>query len=131
MNRGLRWYYVTRGLLILAWVGLMLLLETPREIILLGVLLMAALYLWLPRSGHYVIQQDKPFSPLLKDERERAISLRAGAYAFVVLVMMLAGTVLTAVFRDQNALSVDWISTILAVGMMVWFGANLWMHRSN
>jgi hypothetical protein len=107
-----------------------LLLETPREIILLGVLLMAALYFWLPRSGHYVIQQDKPFSPLLKDERERANSLRAGAYAFVVLVIMLAGTVLTAVFRDQHALSVDWISTILSVGMMVWFGASLWMHRS-
>jgi len=130
MNKGLRWYYVTRGLLMLAWVCLMLLLQARREIIVLGVLLMIPLYAWLPRSGHYVIQEGKPFAPLQRDERERAISLRAGAYAFVALVVLLAATVLTAVFRDQKALSVDWISTVLAVGMMVWFGASFWLHRS-
>lgn len=129
MNGNLRWYYVTRGVLILAWVGLMDLLGTRREIILLGVLLMIARYLWMPRSGRYVIRADRPLSPLQRDERESAISSRAAAYAFVATLVPLAAAVLLATLRGQDTLSTDFVSSVVALGMMVWLAASFWLHR--
>ncbi|HUT15650.1 MAG TPA: hypothetical protein VMY98_05335 [Anaerolineae bacterium] len=129
MNGNLRWYYVTRGLMVLAWVGLMALLGTPREIMLVGAVLMAAFYLWLPRSGRYVIRTDRPLSPLLRDEREHAISSRAATYAFVAMLVPLAAAVLVASLRGQDAVSTDLISSIIAVSMTVWFVASFWLRR--
>ena len=129
MRSSLRWYYVTRGLMIVVWIGLLALLGTPREFILVGAIMMTAFYLWLPRSGRYVIHADKPFSPLRRDEREQAISLRAAAYAFVALLLPLAGAVLMAGLRDQDTLSTDLVSSIIAIGMVVWFAANYWLGR--
>ena len=129
MNGNLRWYYVTRALLILAWVGLMDLLGTRREMILLGVLLMIARFLWLPRSGRYVISEDRPLSPLQRDERERAISLRAAAYALVATLVPLSVAVLVATFRGQGTLSTDLVSSVIALGMVVWLGVSFWLHR--
>jgi len=130
MKGSLRWYYVTRGLIALTWVGLMVLLGTPREVILPGVLLMAVFYVWLPRSGRYVIRGDRRFSPLQRDEREQAISSRAAAYAFVALLIPLAAAVFVAGVRGQDTVSTDLVSTIIGVGMMVWFMGSFWLRRT-
>jgi|GEM_PF-1305908 len=129
MKRDLRWYYATRGLLILAWIGLMVLLKARTEIILFGALVMIILYLWLPHSGRYVIRTDKPLSPLQRDERERTISFRATAYAFSVLLVLLAAAVIGAGLRGQNTLSIELVSTIIALGMIIQLAANLWLRR--
>ncbi len=129
MKRDLRWYYVTRGLMILAWAGLMALLETPREIIVLGALLMTVFYLSLPHSGRYVLRADRPFAPLQRDERERTISSWAAAYAFASLIVLLAAAVLVTSLRGQDTLSTELVSAIMAVGMAVWFVASLWLRR--
>ena len=131
MKGSLRWYYVTRGLMILAWVGLMALLGTRREIIFFGALLMVAFYLWLPRSGRYAFRADRPLSPLRRDERERMISSRAAAYAFVATLVALSAAVLAATLRGQGILSTDMVSSIIALGMMVWFAASFWLHRKS
>ncbi len=129
MRRELRWYYVTRGLIVLAWVALMVLVGARFEIILLGVLAMGAFYLWLPHSGRYLIRTDKPLAPLQRDERERMIAWQAGSYAFAVLTALLTAAVLGAGLRRQGTLSVDLISVILGVGMTIWFAAAFWLRR--
>jgi hypothetical protein len=129
MKRDLLWYYVTRGLIILAWVGVMVLLQAPSGTILLGALLMVAFYMWLPRSGRYVIQGDRPFAPLRRDEREQIISFRATSYAFAVLVALLAAVVLGADLRGQETLSADLVGITIGLGLAVWFAANVWLRR--
>ncbi|MGQ9492757.1 MAG: hypothetical protein ACUVR2_03200 [Anaerolineae bacterium] len=129
MRKGLYWYYITRGMLILAWIGLMILLKARREIVLFGVLLMTGLHLWLPHSGRYVIRDDRPLSPLEHDERERAISLRAASYGFSTLVVLLAAAVIWAGLHSRNTLSVDQVSMIMAIGLITQFVASLWLHR--
>ncbi len=129
MRKELRWYYLTRGLLVLVWVGLMILVKARLEIILLGALAMGASYLWLPHSGRYLIRANRPLAPLERDERERMISWQAGGYAFAVLVILLAAAVLRAGLRGQETLSVDLVSVTLGVGMIVWFVAGFWLRR--
>ena len=129
MRADLRWYYVTRGLMVLVWIGLLALLGTPKEIILLAALPAIAFYLWLPRSGRYVIRADRPFSPLRRDERERMISSRAAACAFATLLAGLGAAVLAAGLRGQDTVSTELASTIIAVSTVVWFAASLWLHR--
>lgn len=128
MRKGLWGYYITRGLLILAWVGLMILLKARREIISFGVLFMIGFYLWLPYSGRYVIRIGKPFSPLASDERERMISFQAAAYAFAVLVVLLTIAVLWSGLRSKDMLPVELVSTIMAIGLITQFIVSLWLH---
>jgi len=129
MKGSLRWYYLTRGLLVVGWVLLMWMLEAKREIILAGAVLVVFFFLWLPHTGQYLVDASKPFSPLRRDERERAISLRAASYAFATLVTLLAVAVLGAGLRAQDTLSLDTVSAILAVGMIVWFVGSLLLRR--
>jgi hypothetical protein len=129
MKGSLRGYYLTRGLLVLGWMLLMWMLEAKREIILAGSVLMLFLFLWLPHTGRYLVDVSKPFLPLRRDERERAISLRAASYAFATLATLLAVAVLCAGLRAQDSLSLDTVSAILAVGMIVWFVGSLWLRR--
>lgn len=129
MRKELWGYYITRSLLILAWVGLMFLLKARHEIILFGVLLMTGFYLWLPHSGRYVLRVDKPFSPLASDERERMISLQAAAYAFAVLVILLAASVIWSGLCGRDMLPVELVSTIMAIGLITQFIVSLWLHR--
>ncbi|MBC7233232.1 MAG: hypothetical protein H5T68_08350 [Chloroflexi bacterium] len=129
MRRELYGYYVTRGLLILAWLGLMILLKAHWEIVLFGVVFMIVLYLWLPHSGRYVIRTDKPLSPLASDERERMVSLQAAAYAFAILVILLAAVVIWSGLRGQGMISIELVSTIMAIGLITQFIASLWLHR--
>ncbi|MGC8786846.1 MAG: hypothetical protein ACP5Q1_05415 [Anaerolineae bacterium] len=129
MRKELYGYYVTRGLLILAWIGLMILLKARWEIVLFGVLFMVGFYLWLPHSGRYVIRADKPFSPLASDERERVISFQAAAYAFAVLVILLAAAVIWSGLHNQDRLSVELVSTIMAIGLITQLIVSLWLHR--
>lgn len=129
MRKELRWYYLTRGLLVLAWVALMILVKARLEIVLLGALAMGAPYLWLPHSGRYVIRTDRPLAPLQRDERERMISWQAGGYALAVLVILLAAAVLGSGLRGQETPSVDLVSAGLGAGMTVWSAASFWLHR--
>nr|MBC7244702.1 hypothetical protein [Chloroflexota bacterium] len=129
MRKGLYWYYITRGMLILAWIGLMILLKARREIILFGVLLMTGLYLWLPYSGRYVIRDDRPLSPLEHDEREQTISLKAASYGFSVLVVLMAAVIIWAALHSQDVLSIEQVSLIMAIGLITQFIASLWLHR--
>lgn len=59
MRKGLRWHYVNRGLIVIAWVVLMILVEARWETLLLGVLAMGAFYPWLPHRGRYLLRTDK------------------------------------------------------------------------
>ena len=129
MSKGLRWYYVVRALIVLAWVAVMLLLKARREMVVFGALFIAAFYAWLPRSGRYVVQADSPLSPLRRDEREQTIGLRATAYGFVAVTMLLAAAVLGAAAFGRDSLSVELVSTILAVGMIARFAADFWLRR--
>ena len=129
MKGSLRWYYLTRGLLVLLWALLMSMLGAQREIILTGSLLVVVLFLWLPRSGHYVVDGGNPLLPLRRDEREQAVSLRSASYAFVALAILLAVAVLYANLRAQDSLPLNVVSAILGVGMIVWLVGSLWLRR--
>ena len=129
MKGRLRWYYLTRVLLVLGWVLVMWMLEARREIIVTGSVLMLFFFLRLPHTGQYLVDDNNPLQPLRRDEREKAISLRAASYAFATLVTLLAGAVLCAGLLGRASLSLDAVSAIMAAGMIVWFVGSLWLRR--
>lgn len=130
MSRGFWRYYAVRALIILAWIAVMILLKARWEIVVFGSLFIAAFFVYLPRSGRYLVRADSSPWPLRRDERERTISLQAAAYGFAAVMVMLAAAVLGAGAFGRDSLSLELVSMILAVSMIVRFVADFWLHRS-
>ncbi len=120
--KGLTWYYVTRmGLAALAagvtWraTGSLWLAAAT------GLVTMAG-FVWYARSGHFVVDPDRPLAPLRRDEREQVITYRAATYAFIAVMVSLA---LVSVLH----LSGQWSLLVLLGGVVIYFLARAWLRR--
>jgi hypothetical protein len=86
--KGLAWYYVTRLALVALWLLVIMVAGLPVWLSVPTAAAMVAYFVWLPRSGRYVVRQDRPLTPMRRDERSLAISGRAAAWAFVVETLL-------------------------------------------
>lgn len=75
--KGLAWYYITRLAMVALWVLVATVAGLPIWASALPAAGMIAYFVWLPRSGRYVVREDQPLAPMGRDERGRAISGRA------------------------------------------------------
>ena len=120
--KGLTWYYLSRALLAgiaaaIAWSA------THRVWLAAGTWLVTmAVFVWYARSGHFVVDPDRPLTPLRRDEREQAITYRAATYAFVT-VMLLSGLI------GLLHLPMPWVSVTLVVGIAVYFASRAWLRH--
>jgi len=128
--KGLAWYYVTR----LATVALWLLLATVAGLPIWASALpaggMIAYFVWLPRSGRYVVREDQPLAPMQRDERSRAISGRAATWAFVVESLLAGAGVVWGVVSLQQGLA-GFLGLVLTAGLMTYEVAQVWLGRQN
>jgi hypothetical protein len=92
-------------------------------------LLSLAVFFYAPLGGRYTVQPDKGFAPLRKDEFSRSVTDKAGRNAFVFIMVTLAGIIIYSQLSTQLVVSVNALSAVLALGVVVFFVSDYWMRR--
>jgi hypothetical protein len=124
--KGLSWYYVTRCGLVALWLLVALVAGLPVWLSVPTAAAMVAYFVWLPRSGRYVVREDQPLAPMRRDERTRAMSRQAATWAFVVETLLVAMGVAWGALSRQQELS-GFLGLVLAAGLMTYLVAQGWL----
>ncbi len=117
-------YYVSRAVVALvaaalAWTATRSIWVTAAT----GTLTMAA-FVWYAHSGHFVMEPNRPLSPLRRDEREETITYQAATYGFVVVMLALG------LLGIAGQIGQPWASAIILIGFAVYFIARAWLRRA-
>lgn len=128
--KGLAWYYVTRLAMVALWLLVATVAGLPIWASALPAAGMIAYFVWLPRSGRYVVREDQPLAPMRRDERSQALSSRAAAWAFVVETLLVGAGVVWGVVSQQHGLA-SFMGLVLAGGMFTYLVAQGWLGRQS
>lgn len=126
--KGLTWYYVTRLALVALWLLVAVVAGLPVWLSVPTAAAMIAYFLWLPRSGRYVVREDQPLAPMRRDERSQAISERAATWAFVVQTLLVVAGIVWGVLSHRQELT-GFLGLVLAAGLMTYLVAQGWLGR--
>ena len=128
--KGLAWYYVTRLVLVALWLFVTMVAGLPLWLSVPTAAAMVAYFVWLPRSGRYVVREDRPLAPMRRDERSRAVSGRAAIWAFVVETLLAGAGMVWGVLSHQQVLT-GFLGLVLAAGMLTYLVAQGWLARQS
>jgi membrane protein DedA with SNARE-associated domain len=129
-KKGLAWYYVTRLAMVALWLLAATVAGLPIWASALPAAGMIAYFVWVPRSGRYVVRQDQPLAPMRRDERSLAISGRAATWGFVVETLLVSAGVVWGVLSHQQGL-IGFLALVLAAGTLTYLVAQVWLGRKN
>jgi hypothetical protein len=124
--KGLAWYYVTRLAMVVLWLLVAMVAELPIWLSISTAAAMVAYFVWLPRSGRYVVCEDQPLAPMRRDERSRAISGRAAIWAFLVETLSAGAGLVWGTVSGQQELT-DALGPVLAGGLLTYLVAQGWL----
>lgn len=126
---GMMRYYLSRAV-IAAALGLFLLIGgLPWWAALLATALVLVLFLWMPRSGRYILKPEAGAAPLRRDERSRQISNRAGSIAFAVTMTAVGVLAVCYGMILQSEVPAVWLSLVATLGLLAYYAADFWMRR--
>jgi hypothetical protein len=128
--KGLAWYYVTRLAMVALWLLVAMVAELPIWLSIPTAAAMVAYFVWLPRSGRYVVHQDQPLAPMRRDERSRAVSGRAAVWAFIVETILAGAGMVWGTFSGQQELT-GALGLVLAGGLLTYLVAQGWLGRQS
>ncbi|MCJ7620436.1 MAG: hypothetical protein MUP64_09495 [Anaerolineae bacterium] len=129
-KKGLAWYYVTRLAMVALWLLVATVAGLPIWASALPAAGMIAYFVWLPRSGRYVVRQDQHLAPLRRDERSQAISRQAATWAFVVETLLVSAGMIWGVISHQQGLT-GFLGVVLAAGMLTYLVVQGWLGRKS
>jgi hypothetical protein len=129
-KKDLAWYYVTRLAMVALWLLAATVAGLPIWASALAAAGMIAYFVWLPRSGRYVVRQDQPLAPMRRDERSLAISGRAATWGFVVETLLVSAGMVWGVISHQQGLA-GFLALVLAAGLMTYLVAQGWLGRNS
>lgn len=122
-------YYLSRFLVLLLVMLLLGMGGTPWYALLAIGVLMAAWFIWAPRSGRYSVNPDLGATALRRDERTQAITDKAARNGFIVLSIALAGLAIAANLAGNDAVARQHVEWLLVLGMLVYFASDFWLRR--
>ena len=128
MNPGIR-YYVGRVLLSLAFGAALLLLGGEWWVAALTAMVTFALFVWIPQSGLFIIDNAQSFTPLRRDERAQAIANVAARNGFAATIIALAAVALIFGARGISMVPVHALNLVLVVGTLTYLATELWQRR--
>jgi hypothetical protein len=128
--KGMVWYYLTRLALVALWLLVAVVAGLPVWLSVPAAAAMIAYFVWLPRSGRYVVREDEALAPMRRDERSLAISGRAAAWAFVVETLLAGAGVVWGVVSHQQGLA-GLLALVLAAGLVTYLVAQGWLARTS
>jgi hypothetical protein len=123
-------YIISRGILAVAMAGVFAATGTPLWLSAVIGILVFLLFLWLPRSGRYVVRPELGATALRRDERTQQITDKAARNAFVVLGLVVAGGSIYFGAAEPSQVPVGFLTTALTVGALTYFLSDLIMRRS-
>jgi hypothetical protein len=126
--RGLAWYYLSRLAIVALWLVAATVGGLPPWASVLPAAAMIGYFVWVPLSGRYVVHQDRPLTPMRRDERSQAVTYRAVAWAFTVQMLLLGFGIVWATLSRQEQLGAI-LGFILATGMLTYLVAQGWLSR--
>jgi Ca2+/Na+ antiporter len=126
---GLRRYYVVRILISAAFGGLLYLGGLPWWLALMTMVFLIVLFLWLPRSGRYVVNHRGGAEVLHRDERSQTITHRAGSIAFAVIMIAIGTLAIYYGIIRPASVPVNWLNLVVALGALSYFLADIWLRR--
>ena len=130
MNRYLLPYYLSRGVLSIAFGGLFWLTGSPLwEAALIGGLLLA-LFLWAPHSGRYSVHPEFGVTALRRDERTQVVNDKAARNAFVAVMLALAAASLYWGSAGAAVVSIGVLKILLIGGTLIYFASDLWFRKA-
>jgi len=122
-------YYVSRMFISIVLGSLFALLGAQWWMAILAGLLALAVFFYAPFSGRYTVQPDKSLIPLGRDEFSRSVTNKAGRNAFAFMMITLAGIIVYSQLSTRIVVSVNALSVVLALGVLVFFVSDYWMRR--
>lgn len=122
------WYYVTRLALVAVWLIAATIGGLPLWASALVAGAMIAYFVWLPRSGRYVVRADQPLAPMRRDERSQAISGTAARWSFAVQMLLLAAGMIWGTLSHRQELTAA-LGLVLAAGTLTYLLAQGWLAR--
>ena len=126
---GLRRYYVVRILISAAFAGVFYLGGLPWWMALLAAVFLIVIFLWLPRSGRYVVNNGGGASVLQRDERSQTIANRAGSIAFAVIMIAIGALAIYYGIIHPANVPVIWLNMVVALGALSYFLADIYYRR--
>jgi len=123
-------YYVSRGLIALAFGILFVLTGSPWWA---GVLIGGtafAWFLWAPRSGRYAVHPELGVTALRRDERLESINDKAARNALVIVMLILGAVTAYYGISGLAAVPITILKAILVLGALVYFASDFWLRRT-
>lgn len=114
-------YYISRGMLSIAFGGLLYLVSDYVLAGLLGAVLGFAIFVFLPRSGRYKVLPDKGTTALRRDEWTQSINQRSGLNAWVVSAITSGGLVLYYGLISPGTVPVSLLGISLLSGWVTYY----------
>lgn len=115
--KGSAWKYVTRLAIVALWVVVAMVGGLPLWASVSPAVAMIAYFVWLPRSGRYVLHEDQPLAPMRRNERTQAISGRAAAWAIAVETLLMGMGMVWAALSGREELAAI-LGLVLGVGTL-------------
>lgn len=125
MNR----YYISRGVLSIAFGVLLYLVSDTLVLGLLSAILTFIIFVFLPRSGRYKVLAHKGVTALRRDEWMHSINQRSGRNAWVIVAIAGSGLVLYYGLISPGDVPVNLLSLLLLLGMVTYYVSDFWLRR--
>lgn len=123
-------YYISRGLVALAFGVLFVLTGSPWWTgVLIGIVALAW-FMWAPHSGRYAVHPEFGVTALRRDERTDSINDKAGRNAFVISMLVLGLAALYYGAVAPAAVPVTVLKAVLILGALVYFVSDSWLRRT-
>jgi hypothetical protein len=123
-------YYVSRGLIALAFGILFVLTGSPWWA---GVLIGGAVFawfLWAPHSGRYAVHPELGVTALRRDERLESINDKAARNALVVVMLILGAATAYYGISGLAVVPITILKALLVLGALVYFASDFWLRRT-
>lgn len=122
-------YYISRGVLSIAFGALVYLVSDSLLVSSLSVVLLFIIFVFLPLSGRYKVLPDKGATALRRDEWTQSINQRSGLNAWVVVAITGSGLVLYYGLISPGDVPVGLLGILLLLGLVTYYVSDFWLRK--
>lgn len=122
-------YYISRGVLSIAFGGVFYLLTDSLIVGLLIAVSVFIVFILLPRSGRYKVFSQKGATALRRDEWTQSINQRSGRNAWVIVTIAGSGLVLYYGLISPGDVPVGLLGFLMLLGVATYYASDFWLRK--
>jgi hypothetical protein len=129
MRLDMKRYYISRGVLSIAFGGVFYLLTDSLLVSLLIAVSVFIVFIFLPQSGRYKVFSQKGATALRRDEWTQSINQRSGRNAWVVVTITGSVMVLYYGLISPGDVPVGLLGFLMLLGMATYYVSDFWLRK--